>query len=314
MKSIRFGLALGAALLVAPLGANAGDDDTSIASDGSTVTVSEAAFGMNPYVSRSYSGSGESGLLDGVSMNKESKDDIWALWGLEPVTAPVGTESIIGPDQRKRVKKTKKYPARAVVLITFSAGRCTGWMISKDTVATAGHCVHQGSGGSNGFYPTGSYKVYPGRNGNKAPYGSCTAKNTYTVTGWADSGKDDYDYGAIKLNCKIGKKVGWFGYFWKKGSLTGLPTIISGYPGDKPLTMWKSTGPVTVTQTRRVFYQNDTTGGMSGSPVYYKRKGCGWCSMAVHAYGIYGSPPFSNNNHGTRITKVVYKNLNAWKK
>jgi glutamyl endopeptidase len=35
--------------------------------------------------------------------------------------------------------------------------------------------------------------------------------------------------------------------------------------------------------------------------------------MAVHAYGTYGSPPFSTNNHGTRITQDVFNNLTAWK-
>ena len=31
--------------------------------------------------------------------------------------------------------------------------------------------------------------------------------------------------------------------------------------------------------------------------------------MAVHAYGTYGGPPFSTNNHGTRITQGVFDNL-----
>ena len=44
-----------------------------------------------------------------------------------------------------------------------TSGRCTGWLIGANTVVTAGHCVHQGGGGS--FYPTSSYRIYPGRNG-----------------------------------------------------------------------------------------------------------------------------------------------------
>ncbi|MCI0735051.1 MAG: hypothetical protein L0Y50_02055 [Beijerinckiaceae bacterium] len=68
-----------------------------------------------------------------------------------------------------------------------------------------------------------------------------------------------------------------------------------------------------VSQVRRVFYQNDTIGGQSGAPVYYNRTGCGICSMAVHAYGTYNGPPFSTNNHGTRITQSVFNNLQAWK-
>jgi glutamyl endopeptidase len=70
---------------------------------------------------------------------------------------------------------------------------------------------------------------------------------------------------------------------------------------------------VRVTQERRVFYQNDTFRGDSGAPVYYNRSGCGFCSMAVHAYGTYNGPPFSTNNHGTRITQPVFNNLIAWR-
>ena len=81
------------------------------------------------------------------------------------------------------------------------------------------------------------------------------------------SGDDRYDYGAIKLNCSIGNTTGWYGYFWTSASLNGLPTIINGYPGDKPLTQWRSSGLVRVTQAQRVFYQNDTLGGQSGAPV-----------------------------------------------
>jgi glutamyl endopeptidase len=124
---------------------------------------------------------------------------------------------------------------------------------------------------------------------------------------------DRYDYGAIKLNCDIGETTGWYGMFWKNGSLAGLPTETNGYPGDKPLTQWRSSDRVRVSEGLRVFYRNDTIGGMSGSPVWTKRgPGCPFCVMAVHAYGIYGERPFARNNHGARITKQVFDNLTAW--
>ena len=133
------------------------------------------------------------------------------------------------------------------------------------------------------------------------------------MTGWTQSSDDRYDYGAIKLNCSIGNTTGWYGFFWTTASLLNLPTIINGYPGDKPLEQWRSTDAVRATDTYRVFYQNDTVGGMSGGPVYYNRAVRGLCSMAVHAYGIYDGPPFSTNNHGTRIRQEVFNNLLAWR-
>lgn len=272
------------------------------------------AVDVSTQVSRSYRGGGEAGgreALSEFSGKIETAQEFAALQALPGISGKLGAETIIGPDNRVRVNPTTSFPARATVLITFSAGRCSGWLIGPNTVVTAGHCVHPGGGGS--YYPKSSYRIYPGRNGGASPYGSCTAKWLASVVGWTVSGSDEYDYAAIKLNCSIGNTVGWYGFFWQTGSLTGLPTTINGYPGDKPLTQWRSSDSVRVTQVRRVFYRNDTIGGVSGAPVWYNRPGCGICSMAVHAYGTYNGPPFSTNNHGTRITKAVFNNLIAWR-
>jgi glutamyl endopeptidase len=265
-------------------------------------------------VSRSYRGATDVAGREALAEFKgiaETPQEFAALQALPGVTAKLGAETIIGPDNRVRINPTTSFPARATVLITFSAGRCTGWLIGAHTVVTAGHCVHPGGGGS--FYPRSSYRLYPGRNGAASPYGSCTARWLASVTGWTVSRSDEYDYAAIRMNCSIGNITGWYGFFWQSASLTGLPTTINGYPGDKPLTQWRSSDTVRVTQTRRVFYRNDTVGGVSGAPVWYNRTGCGICSMAVHAYGTYNGPPFSTNNHGTRITQAVFNNLIAWR-
>jgi glutamyl endopeptidase len=54
--------------------------------------------------------------------------------------------------------------------------------------------------------------VWPGRDGSSAPYGSCTVRTLYSVTGWTSSRGEQYDYGALKLNCTVGNTIGWFGY------------------------------------------------------------------------------------------------------
>lgn len=282
-----------------------------VVSNGSVIPPAEM---LRTYAPSSAGAAELAGALDTRAEFKaagESTERLAALLALRAIQGSPGAESIIGPDNRVLVNPTTSFPARATTLVTFSAGRCTGWLIGKDTVVTAGHCVHPGGGGA--FYPTASYRVYPGRNGGSSPYGSCTARWLASVIGWTVNGDDQYDYGVIKLNCSIGNTTGWYGLFWTTASLTGLPTIINGYPGDKPLTQWRANDLVRVTQARRVFYQNDTVGGVSGAPVYYNRAGCGQCSMAVHAYGVYGSPPFSTNNHGTRITQPVFNNLIAWR-
>jgi len=297
------------------------DPQTPVSSDGRVSPRPEAA--MSSAVSESFEGLGpaltrigaqfdETGaVVDGAEEVTESAQDVWALWQAG-ATSPRGLwgGSIIGTDSRILVSPTTVFPARAIGLVTFTGGFCTGWLIGKDTVVTAGHCVH--SGGSGGTWRT-SVRFYPGRNGSSAPYGSCTARLLHSVTGWTGSADERYDYGSIKLNCTVGNTTGWFGFFSQSATLTGLPTTVAGYPDDKPLTQWKATGTVAVTQDRQLFYKNDTRPGQSGSPVYYNRSGCGICSMAIHAYGVHGASPHSTNNHGTRIISAVYNNLLAWK-
>ncbi|HEX6290970.1 MAG TPA: serine protease [Herpetosiphonaceae bacterium] len=216
----------------------------------------------------------------------------------------VGIESIIGTDSRYQITNTTVYPYRAIAKITSSIGGCTGWLINANTVATAGHCIY-GSGG----WAT-NVVVYPGRNGTSTPYGSCGYTRLYSVSGWTTSRSPEYDYGAIKLNCSIGNTTGYFGYRWSSASLTGQPSYISGYPGDKPSgTQWRSDDSIRITETRRLFYANDTYGGHSGSPVWNNGASCSTCGIAIHAYGV-GSNGY---NGGTRITEAVFNNLTTWK-
>jgi len=245
----------------------------------------------------------------------EAWGDFWELWSKPPTTAPVGIETIIGPDERFQVTPTTTYPERAIVLISFDGGRCSGWLYGRDIVATAGHCVHDG--GSNGNWKQ-NVTVFPGRDGNSAPYGSCSAKSLHSVVGWTRNRDEKFDYGAIKLNCSIGDTTGWFGYWWQSASLVGTSTTISGYPGDKPLEHWRSVDQVRENDSNQVFYLNDTVGGMSGSAIYEDRpSGSSFCSgpcvMGIHAYGLHGSSPHGDHNHGTRITEARFNNLKNWK-
>jgi glutamyl endopeptidase len=223
----------------------------------------------------------------------------------ETGTTEEGTEAILGPDTRQRLYTTR-YPTRAQVLVTFRGGRCSGTMIGPNTVATAGHCVH--TGGSSGRWRSG-FRVYPGANGRSTPYGSCTARRLYSVSGWTNSRDARYDYGAIKLNCTIGNTVGWYGF--TTANPRNQPSIIQGYPGDKPLTQWASSDKVHATTSRQVFYKNDTLGGMSGSAVWYDRNGP--YMIGIHAYRNHGTGLHSLYNHGTRIVRPVFNNLLRWK-
>lgn len=314
-------LLAGASVVAAqPQEALLGNPHAPVSSDGTVVSkaavnvdFAESFEGLGPSLLTAGARFDETGaLLDGAAEVNESAEDVWSLLenaGTSSIKGIFGG-SIIGADTRTRVNPTTVYPARAIALVTFSGGSCTGWFISKDTVVTAGHCVH--TGGPGGSWRT-SVRVYPGRNGSSSPYGSCTAKRLHSVNGWTNSSDERYDYGAIRLNCSIGNTTGWFGFFWQSASLNGLPATVAGYPDDKAFQQWKATGTVATTQTRQVFYKNDTRPGQSGAPVYYNKAGCGQCSMGIHAYGVHGSSPHSTNNHATRIVQEVFNNLVSWK-
>lgn len=238
----------------------------------------------------------------------DSDADYQRLLKLPALTkTPIDVESVFPPDGRAKVGNTRRFPESAQVLVELPNGRCSGAMIGKDLVLTAGHCVHTGRGGKWQDWA----KVYPGKDGRSSPYGSCMAKKLYSVVGWTQNSDPNYDIGAIKLDCKVGEQSGWMGFFWQTATLVGADARISSYPGDKPLEQWTHTEPVasdTATQTR---YRTDTKPGNSGSGVFAGRgapSGCGGaCVHTAHAYGG------SSANAGTRITRPLFENLVRWK-
>jgi glutamyl endopeptidase len=281
--------------------------------------------GAGPSTGALYGGAayrGRGGMMDEAALLAEGVEPFGAdrrisdaeldyLLSLPEASRESGREVLLGIDTRVRLN-TRAYPARAVVLIVFEGGRCTGFMIGPRTVATAGHCVH--SGGSRGAWHS-KVRVFPAFDYNFAPYSGCAASSLFSVAGWVGSADERFDYGAIGLGCTVGNRTGWFGFRTNAGVNT--PTIITGYPGDKSLTMWQSSDVARAVTAKQLFYTNDTVGGMSGSPVWedlwYNNRSFGPYAVAIHAYGPHGSSPHNIYNHGTRIDTAVFNNLKAWK-
>jgi glutamyl endopeptidase len=257
-------------------------------------------------ISNGFKGSGE--LTEGAE----------AFAGAGSTAAPVESgkpESVIGADGRVQITPTTSYPSRAIayLLVTWknnAQGSCTGWFIGPRTVITAGHCVwNTASGSAHGWAK--SIVVYPGRNGASLPYGSTTAHQLFSVTGWTSSASTNYDYGAIETNSAKGNTVGWFGFSWQSSNSFPGTYTVRGYPGDKPTaTMWTMSGAITHVNTYRLWYNMDTYGGQSGSPLY--KPGCTtYCGVGIHTYGTSVSPYFGNS--ATRIRQAVYNNFVSWK-
>jgi len=226
-------------------------------------------------------------------------------------------ETVHGTDNRIRVQDTDKYPYRinASLLITARDGSQwigTGWFISNRTLITAGHCVYitnSGVPGRDGWVKT--IQVMPGRNGTQLPFGSVTSSHFWTVKGWADSGDENYDYGAIIIPTDLGQTVGTIGYgSFADGDLVGAVANVTGYPGDKVGnevgTLWYDSKAIASVSPTKVVYDIDTAGGQSGACVYVIKNNQR-IAVAVHAYG----GPVTNS--GTRISPPVYQNLTNWK-
>lgn len=301
----------------------AGDGDTSISSPGAAGPGAGAGESQEP----PGTGAGESESPDGgvedvegyempdaeeaVQASAEADED---LPDIGEASFGSGPRAVIGADDRVQITATATYPwsVHASLRITANDGSQwigTGWFCGPHTLITAGHCVYiKNSGVPNRDGWVRSITVIPGRNGAQQPFGSAVSSNLRTVTGWANSGNQEYDYGAIILSTDLGSTTGWLGFgAYSDATLLASVANISGYPGDKPAgTQWYHARKVTSVGPRKVFYDVDTFGGQSGSGVYRIANGQRF-AVAVHAYG--GSAA----NSGTRITSGVYNNLVAWK-
>jgi glutamyl endopeptidase len=227
---------------------------------------------------------------------------------------------VLGSDGRTWLRGlTAQYPNSAIGRIDFRQnGRnswCTGTLIDADTVLTAGHCVHDGYGTEAGW--STRVKFLPGVEGNTARFGKCGARELLTLPAWYDRGAEYQDLGLVQLDCSIGDVVGWFGYRSMPGrhGLDRAMVNLRGYPGDMRWgSLWTMRGRLTASQAQMAFYDLDTYGGQSGSPLYDQRPCNGMrgpCILAVHAYGPHGRRLHGSYNHGPRLDETKVALLNA---
>lgn len=249
--------------------------------------------------------SGLSRDLNGVDMEAVTENVFGFGRGL-------GTDSIIGADNRVRITPTTAYPWRAVAHLRISwpngqTGGCSGAFVGPHTVLTAGHCLYQSGKGGWAL----NVVVTPGKDGATNPYGTVTVGRAgmRSVTGWTNGENWRYDYGALVLPTNLGNTVGWFGLA-VIGNPNGVIANLSGYPGDKTYgTQWYASGTVTGHDDTTVRYTTDMASGHSGSGVYRLLNG------QRHIFGVntyHDSRNPAVENFGRRINQAAFNNYVAW--
>lgn len=264
---------------------------------------------LNQNSSLSFGSTGSAGRPEdeGADITPLSDAEIAAIRTTNPA-ARIIQESVLGFDSRFLVNPYT-YPERAVALITYNGNSfCTGWMVSKDTLVTAGHCVH-GGGATGRWGTTSSFKIYPGYSDGYAPYGSCIPKELYSSSGWISTADSDADVGIMKMNCSVGNSTGYFSYF-VANPVDKTAITIDGYPSDKAngKQQWGSKGIVSRSTASKLYYDNDTVGGMSGAPVWVQNNNTAW-AIGIHTNG--DSLLNAGSNAGTRISQGVFDLIKA---
>jgi V8-like Glu-specific endopeptidase len=181
----------------------------------------------------------------------------------------------------------------------------TGWLAGPRLVVTAGHVVYIHNRG--GWVD--NVELTPGADGANEPFGSVVSRQFRSVSGWVTNEDTFFDYAAIVLpaDSALGSQLGWFGYAALPAQdLQNAFVNLSGYPADKPfLTQWYHARLLSRVEPRLLYYNIDTAGGQSGSPVWTLVNGERFV-VGIHTGGAL------TGNSAVRITESVFDNITVW--
>lgn len=229
--------------------------------------------------------------------------DVQELAGTEsgPVAPDDYEKTIFGSDDRITVKNTSSFPYSAIAYMEVKgecgcSWTCTGFMVNKDRLLTAAHCLvctdHSKWADRITFY-------FGYKNKNNYAYKYTGGWNAWVGDIFSDKEySSDWDYGCMKLDKNVGDSVGWFGSWWglSDSQLSSTYAYIAGY---RDGLLKYDSGWIEPKDSRHITYRIDTVPGNSGGPIY---------TSDYYAIGI----NIANNgiyNIGFRLTNTVKGDL-----
>lgn len=197
-------------------------------------------------------------------------------------------ENVIGRDDRMPVGDTTRLPWRAIAMLTirYRDGRRamgTAWFLGPGALGTAGHNVLHPDHG-----PADEILVTPAYDGVVARFGSYLIRRTYCDPKWlAGEVRPELDYAVLFMDdASVGERLGWFGFAsYDDSQLQRLLVNVSGYVVERsPQTQYFNGGRLGEVDDRFLLYDFDTSGGMSGSPIF-ALFGDKRVVVGIHTYG-----------------------------
>lgn len=245
------------------------------------------------------------------SKNYEVKDDM--TMGYNPDEIELSSDSnrsIIGSDDRITVTNTSSFPYSAIAYLTVNyscgcSGTGNGFMVSKNCMLTAGHCIVCADHGKDAMSITASFGMQSSTNYlirvTATPSNSVIYHDPqYTGT------QKNYDYGYVVFETNVGNTTGWFGLASRNDStLDGMSVTVTGY---EKTSLKRCSGEITSVATSRIKYDADTVEGQSGAPVYFYDATYGNVVVAIHTRG---TDLLNWKNSGWRITSAFINELRA---
>jgi V8-like Glu-specific endopeptidase len=169
------------------------------------------------------------------------------------------------------------YPHRVIGKLFFTKPGignfvCSAALVQRRVIATAGHCVHRGSGGAAGFYT--NFSFVPALRSGVGPWGAYGWAYVAVTTTWATGAgavPNAADYAMIELTDHSGVRAGaLLGYLgWITLSLSGNHANLMGYPCNLDncnLMHQVTAGAYSNAANNTVIYGSDMRGGSSGGP------------------------------------------------